>query len=142
MTNKPIFTGLVFDEAGNPLETAEVGGEPFYVVNDAGFHIHIPADQVDHEIFTRLMQPVEGNEDIIAEQTAKMMGQDDIFSRAIIENQLKDLNKQFTALQQTGIPDEGRAYMGMMGFKVVINIHGEIVEFTQPASASPENGEE
>jgi hypothetical protein len=37
---------------------------------------------------------------------------------------------------QAGIPEEGRAYLGMLGFKVVINHHGEIVKVEQP-SASP-----
>jgi hypothetical protein len=68
-----------------------------------------------------------------------MIGQDDIFSRAIIMNQLKNLDKQFENLMSTGIPEEGRAYLGMMGFRVVINIHGEVVRFDQPAAASGED---
>lgn len=141
MANQPLFVGLVFDEEGNPVETAFVGGEPCYVVIDAGFRRHIPAEPVDREIFSRMTQGIEGNEDILAEQTAKMLGQDDIFSRAMIEKQLKQIDQQFDALLKTGIPEEGRAYMGMMGFKVVINIHGEVVEFVQPASASPDDEE-
>jgi hypothetical protein len=37
---------------------------------------------------------------------------------------------------QTGIPEDMRAYLGMMGFKVIINYHGEVVRMEQPGSAS------
>jgi hypothetical protein len=40
----------------------------------------------------------------------------------------------------TGIPEEGRAYMGMMGFRVRINVHGEVVDVDQPGMIDP--GEE
>jgi hypothetical protein len=79
-----------------------------------------------------MKEQIKGNEDIIGEQTAKMLGQDDLFSRAIIQNQIKQIDQQFEQLMQTGIPDEGRAYMGMMGFKIVINLHGEVIRLDQP----------
>jgi hypothetical protein len=61
-----------------------------------------------------------------------MLGQDDIFSRAMLESQLKNIENQFNAVLKTGIPEDARAYLGMMGFKIRINIHGEILEITQP----------
>ena len=82
---------------------------------------------------------IEGHEDELADQTAKMLGQDDIFSRALIENQLKNLDQQFEAVLKAGIPEEGRAYMGMMGFRVKINMHGEVLEVKQPGTTSPED---
>jgi phosphomannomutase len=39
----------------------------------------------------------------------------------MLENQLKNLDKQFDALLDAGIPEESRAFMGMAGFKVVID---------------------
>jgi hypothetical protein len=67
------------------------------------------------------------------------MGQDDLFTRAIILNQLKNMGKQFENLLQTGIPEEGRAYLGMMGFRVVINLHGEVIEVRQPSASSEDD---
>jgi hypothetical protein len=81
-----------------------------------------------------MRKQISGNEDMLSEQTAKMLGQDDIFSKAMIENQLKNIDQQFENLMQTGIPEDGRAYMGMLGFKVVINVHGEVVRLDQPAA--------
>ena len=142
MTKQPLFAGLVIDEEGNVVETAMVGDEPFYVVNDAGFRRHIPADQVDRAVLLQMQDLMKGNEGLISEQTAKMLGQDDIFSKAMIEQQLKNIDKQFDALMQTGIPEEGRAYLGMLGFKIVINIHGEVVRVEQPGTISDEGEEE
>jgi hypothetical protein len=59
----------------------------------------------------------------------------------MILNQLKNLDKQFEVIMKTGIPEEGRAYLGMMGFRVVINIHGEVVRIDQPAAAPGEDGD-
>ena len=127
------------DEFDQPVETAYVGDEPCYVVNDAGFRRHIPSEQVDRQVLRTMTNMIEGHEDLLAEQTAKMLGQDDIFSRALIENQLKNIDQQIENVMQTGIPAEGRAYMGMMGFKVRINVHGEVLGVDQPGAAAPED---
>lgn len=138
MARQPVFSGLIVDEFDQAVETAYVGDEPCYVVNDQGFRRHIPSEQVDRQIFDAMMSQVRGNEDQITAQTAKMLGQDDIFSRAMIANQLKNIDQQFDALLQTGIPEEGRAYLGMLGFRVVINLHGEVVRVDQPSAPANE----
>ena len=141
MPRQSLFAGLIVDELDHPVEVVFVGGEPMYVVNDAGFRRHIPTDQVDRQVLDMMREQITGNEENLTEQTAKMLGQEDIFSRAMILNQLKHLDQQFDALINSGIPEEGRAYLGMMGFKIVINIHGEVVRFDQPAVSSSEGDE-
>jgi hypothetical protein len=138
MPRKPVFEGLVFDEQDNPVEVAYVGDDPCYVVDDAGFRRHIPSEQVDRQILEAMRKMIEGHEDILSEQTAKMLGQDDIFSRAMIENQLKQIETHLEALMQTGIPEEGRAYMGMMGFRIKIDVHGEVIDINQPGMVGPD----
>jgi hypothetical protein len=140
MTSQPLFTGLISDENDAPVGIAYIGSEPCYVVNDSGFKRHIPSIDVDRQVLKLMMGQVHGNESVIAEQTAKMLGQDDIFTRAMIQNQLAHIDEQIETLLQTGIPEGGLAYMGMMGFKVIINIHGEVIRVDQPA-ASGEEGE-
>ncbi len=142
MSRQALFAGLVVDENDRVADTAVVGGEAFYVVNDAGFRRHIPAEQVDRPVLEQMQEMMKGSEGLISEQTAKMLGQDDIFSRAMIEQQLKNMDKQFDALMQQGIPEEGRAYLGMLGFRIVINYHGEIIRIDQPSAPSDEGGEE
>ena len=142
MSRKPLFLGLVVDEHDRVAESAVVGEEPFYVVDDAGFRRHIPAMDVDRQVLKRMQEMMKGSEDLISEQTAKMLGQEDIFSKALIEQQLKNMDQQFDALIQQGIPEEGRAYLGMLGFKIVINLHGEIVRLDQPSAPADDDGGE
>jgi hypothetical protein len=141
MSRQPLFAGLIVDELEQPAGTAFVGNEPCYVVNDHGFLRHIPSEQVDRKVLEMLRQQISGNEGMLSEQAAKMLGTDDIFSKAMLENQLKNMDKQFDAILDTGIPEESRAFMGMAGFKIVINVHGEVLRMDQPASTG-EGGDE
>ncbi len=138
MPKQALFAGLVVDEFDRPVETAYVGDEPCYVVNDAGFRRHIPSEQVDRQVLKMMSEQIEGHEDLLAEQAGKMLGQDDIFTRAALEQQFKNIDQQLEQVLQTGIPEDGRAYMGMLGFKIVINVHGEVIDLNQPGIASDE----
>jgi hypothetical protein len=140
MPRQPLFAGLVIDELGNVAESALIGEEPCYVVDDVGFRRHIPAEQVDRQVLSQIAESMKGSEEYLSEQTAKMLGQEDIFSKAMIEQQLKNIDKQFNQLMQAGIPEDMRAYLGMTGFRIIINMHGEVVRLEQPGSAS--NGED
>jgi len=135
---KQLFAGLVFDESGRPAESAYVGEDPCYVVDDAGFRRHIPSEQVDRQVLANMQELIKGSEDLVSEQAAKMIGQEDPFSVAAITHQLKNMDKQFDQMLQVGFPEETRAYLGMMGFKVVINYHGDVVSVEQPGVASDE----
>lgn len=132
MPKKAVFEGLVYDEYDNPVQTGMIGSEPCYIVDDDGFMRHIPAEDVDLQVWQLMQQQIEGNEDLLSEQAAEMLGQDDIFTMAAIQNQLKNLDGQFNQLAQAGIPEESRMYMGMIGFRIIISIHGEVLEVIQP----------
>jgi hypothetical protein len=60
----------------------------------------------------------------------------------MIKNQLEQIDKQFDALLEVGIPEEGRAYLGMMGFRIRIDVHGEVIAIDQPGMIAPEDGDE
>lgn len=141
MARQPLFAGLVIDEFGNLAESALIGDEPCYVVDDAGFRRHIPAEQVDRQVLGQITESMKGSEEYLSEQTAKMLGQEDIFSKAMIEQQLKNIDKQLDQLMQVGIPEDMRAYLGMTGFRIIINVHGEVVRVEQPGIASDEGDE-
>ena len=138
MPRQPLFGGLVIDEYDHPVETAYVGDEPCYVVNDSGFRRHIPSEQVDRQVLESMRDMIQGNEDLLAEQAAKMIGQDDPFSKAMLETQLKQIDQQFDLVMQSGIPESGRAFMGMMGFQIKINIHGDVIDINQPGMIDPD----
>jgi hypothetical protein len=138
MANKAVFEGLVFDENDNVLNITYVGEEPCYVINDADFLRHIPAQQVDTQVLDVMREQITENKDLISEQTAKMIGQDDIFTHAIINHQLENIDDQLNHLMDQGMPESGRSYLGMLGFKIVVNYHGEVIRVDQPTSQMDE----
>ena len=144
MPRQPLFAGLVVDEFDRPVATALVGDEPCYVVDDAGFRRHIPSGQVDRQVLGQMQELIKGSEDLVGAQAAKMLGQDDLFSVAAIATQLKNMDKQFDNMLEVGLPEDARAYLGMLGFKIVINVHGEVLRVDQPGVASndDEGGDE
>ena len=138
MNGEPLFAGLVFDETDQLVEITKIGDEPCYVVDDAGFRRHVPSEDVDRQVLNMLGDQIEGHEEILTEQAAKMTGQDDIFSRAIFLEQFKNIDRQFEQLLKQGFPEEARTYMGMTGFKIIINHHGEVVDVEQPGMIADE----
>jgi hypothetical protein len=34
---------------------------------------------------------------------------------------------------EQGIPEQARNMMGLLGFRIIINYHGEVIKFDQPA---------
>ena len=138
MANHALFTGLISDENDAPVETELVGNETFYVVNDNGFRRYISSETVDRQILNAFTSEIEGREDFLSEQVANMMGKDDIFSVAIMKNQLQNIDQQIDSVFETGIPEEVRAYLGMMGFSIKINFHGDILEVNAPSRTESE----
>ena len=130
--NKAIFEGLVYDPSGNLLNVDYVGSEAVYILDDDGFLRHIPAADVDRQVWDALTAQIAGHEDIISEQAAKMLGQEGIFSIAVIRSQLENTDKQFEAIQLTGLPEDTRTYLGMVGFRVTVDLHGEVIDIHQP----------
>ncbi|MEA1976370.1 MAG: hypothetical protein U9N80_00550 [Chloroflexota bacterium] len=141
MAQHSLFAGLVVDEDDRGVDIVLVGGESFYVVDDDGFLRHIESENVDRQVLDQLQEMVKGHEDIISEGTMKMIGQEDIFTKAAIETSLQNMDAQFDALLQSGLPEDMRAYLGMMGFRVVINVHGDVLRIEQPG-AGIDPGEE
>jgi len=136
MANKALFQDLIYDEAGNRVETAVVGHDVFYVVDDAGFKRHIDADQVDRQVLSVFLQQLEENKEMAVEQALRMMGKDDLFTKAAIDAQLNNIDMDQIIAQ--GIPAQARDMMGMMGFRITINFHGEVIDIAQPTAPDEE----
>ena len=138
---KAVFEGLVYDPKGEPIKVAYVGSEPCYVLNDDGFLRYIPAGDVDWQVWEALTSQITGHEDILSKQAAKMLGQEDIFTVAMLRSQLENKDEQFKAIQEKGLPEEARQYLGMMGFRITIDIHGKVIEINQPQVYGNEGNE-
>jgi len=133
-----MFAGLIVDENDRSVEAVYVGEDPMYVVDDAGFRRHIEAEKIDRAVLQVMADMIEGHEDELSKQAATMLGQDDLFSQAILENQLLNIDQQIDQMLTQGIPEDARAYLGMMGFKIRIDLHGELLEVVQPGMIDPE----
>lgn len=139
MARHALFGGLVVDQFEQPVTTANVGEEAFYVVNDGGFLRHISSEEVDRQVLQQMGNMIEGYEETISEQAAKMLGQDDIFTRAMIEKQLENIDEQLDKVLESGLPESSRAFLGMSGFRIQINLHGEVLDIQQPGMIDPES---
>jgi hypothetical protein len=135
MIARALFQGLVVDEYDQPVDVKQVGDQHFYVIDDDGFLRHVESETVDRQVLHELFAMIAGQEELVSEGAMKMLGQEDIFTKAAIEASLKDSEAQIDGLLQTGLPEDMRAWLGMMGFRVVLDIHGELVEIAQPASS-------
>jgi hypothetical protein len=136
-----LFEGLVIDESGGFVDTAYVGDGAFYVVDDDGFRRHVESEHVDRQVLRALMEAIEGHEELISEGTMRMLGQEDIFTKAAIDTSLRSLDTQIEQLLAHGLPSDFRDLLGMTGFRIVIDIHGDVLEIEQPGLAY-EQGEE
>lgn len=134
MARQALFAGLVIEDDGQPVEVTMVGDEAFYIVDDDGFQRHIQSEYVDRQVLDHLLEMIQGHEEIIAEGTMKMLGQDDIFTKAMIETSLQNVDDQFQQLLEAGLPEDSRAWLGMLGFRVVIDYHGDVVRVEQPSA--------
>lgn len=134
MASTAMFGGLVVDESGQAAEVALVGARACYVVDDDGFRRHIDAEAVDRQVLGFMRGQVEGQRDLAVSTMLDMMGQDDIFTKAAIESSIDNMEDAVG----NPIPEDARQWLGMLGFQIVINDQGEVVNINLPAGGIDE----
>ncbi len=132
MARNALFSELVYDEREMPVEVSYVGTDAFYIVDDNGFLRHIDAETVDRQVLAVFIQQLQENKDLAVEQALKMIGKDDLFTKAAIDSSMRNIDMDQIIAQ--GIPEQARTMMGMLGFRIVINHHGEVVRMDQPVA--------
>ena len=133
-----LFANLIYDENGQPVEVTFIGQEPYYVIMDGDFKRHVAAGEIDRQVIEWIQEQAATNKELVSEQMMKLLGKDDLFTKAMIESSITHMDEQ---VMQQGLPDDARMMLGMMGFKIVVNIHGEVVKLDMPTQEFPE-GEE
>lgn len=131
MGTQALFERLVYDERENLVEVRFVGDEAFYVVDDDGFLRHIESQYVDRQVLEFFLQQLEDNKDVAIDQAMNMMGKDDIFTKVALDAQMRNIDAD--QIIEQGIPEEARNAMGMVGFRVIVNVHGDVLHIDQPA---------
>lgn len=132
------FAGLVETEDGAKVETAIVGDEHFYVIDDQGFRRHVEAAVIDRVILGQFLEQMQEHRDEASQAMLKLMGSEDLFAKAAVDSTLKNINVD-QMLGQT-LPPEVRQWLGMLGFRIVIDYHGEVIRVDMPAA--PDMGDE
>ncbi len=140
MSQHALFEGLVSDPHGRLVAVALVGGEAQYVVEDDGFRFHHDAEAIDRQVLAQMGQLADENREALTLGVLQMIGQDDLFTKAAVDAQLNNMQAGFDQLIRQGLPENARTYLGMMGFRVVLNFHGEIERIDQPAA--PDHGDD
>lgn len=132
MANRALFNGLVFDENGNPVSTGYVGTESQYIVDDDGFMRHIDSEKVDRQILKIFIEQLQNNKGLAVDQAMSFMGKDDLFTKAALDSSIEQVDMDM--ILQQGIPPQAQQMMGMMGFKVIIDLHGNVVGMDAPTA--------
>ena len=131
---KALFETLVYTEDGLPVAVAYLGGEAHYVIPDDDFKRHVEAKIVDRQVMDWLQQQILSNKEMVTEGVMSMLGKDDLFTKAMIDASIKNVD----AMMEQGIPDDARMWLGMMGFKIIVNVHGEVVKVDAPTQSTDE----
>jgi hypothetical protein len=129
MAREAMFAGLVVDESGQAAEVKHVGENACYVVWDDDFRRHIDAEGVDRQVLRFMREQVDDHRDLAVDQMLNMLGKDDIFTKVAVESSINNIEKNVGQ----PIPEEARQWMGMLGFRVVIDFHGNVVDIQMPA---------
>jgi hypothetical protein len=128
-----LFAGLVFGEDDEPVEVAYVGNEPHYVILDADFRRHVASEYVDRQVLEWLQEQFMANRELITEGVLAMLGKDDLFTKAMIDASMQNMDQ----LIEHGLPDDSRTWLGMFGFRIVVDIHGDIIRTDLPTQEAP-----
>ena len=124
-----MFEGLVFDERRKAAQVNHVGERACYVVDEDGFLRHIDAALVDQQVLEFLKGQVDQHRELAVSGMLDLMGKDDIFTKAAVESSIDNIDQ---AVGQA-IPEQSRQWLGMMGFRVIIDDQGQVVDIEMPA---------
>ena len=134
-----LFQGLIVNEADEPAGVAHIGEEAHYVINDVGFKRHVAAEAIDRAVLRDLRAQITQHQELVSDSALKMLGQDDLFTKAMIDSSLKNIDAHMDQLLRQGLPSGARQWLGMLGFRIMVNHHGEVLKLDQPGIAIPDD---
>lgn len=126
------FESLIETEDGAPVTVTYVGGTAFYVIDDQGFRRHVEARDVDRVVLGQFLAQLQQHPDEAARAMLQMMGKDDLFTKAMVDSTLRNINLEQILDQQ--MPPEARQWLGMLGLRVVVSLRGEVVRVDMPTA--------
>lgn len=134
---RALFQGLVYNEQGVPAELRFVGDEPHYVVMDDGFERHVQARVVDDAVLAELQRQVDEQQEELVEAMLHALGRDDVLTKTALESSLANLGDNL----RESVPAQWLPWLQMLGFRIVVDVHGRLVTLTYEAGIEPPDGE-
>jgi hypothetical protein len=69
--------------------------------------------------------------ELATEAMLQMLGKDDLFTKAMIDASIKNMDQ----VLEHDLPEGARAWLGMLGFRVIVDTHGNVVRLDMPEQA-------
>ncbi len=129
-----LFGGLVFNEENAPADVVYVGDEPHYVILDQGFRRHVASEYIDRQVLRWLQEQILANQQLVTEGMLSMLGKNDLFTKAMIDASIHNIDR----LIDQGLPDDARTWLGMFGFRITVDIHGDLLHIELPTQEGPD----
>ncbi len=119
-------------EDGRAIEVTYVGATAYYVIDDQGFRRHVEARPVDRIVLAEFLAQLHAHEDEASRLMLAQLGQEDLFTKAMVDSTLRNINVE-QVLDQ-GLPPQARQWLGMMGFRIVLDVHGDVLRIDTPTA--------
>jgi hypothetical protein len=129
-----LFAGLVFNEQNTPADVVNVGDEPHYVILDQDFRRHVASEHIDRQVLRWLQDQILANQQLVTQGMLSMLGKDDLFTKAMIDASIHNIDN----LIDQGLPDDARTWLGMFGFRITVDIHGDLLHVELPTQEGPD----
>ena len=123
-----LFAGLVFNEKGEPADVRYVGGVAHYAIPDNGFLRHVQAAAVDSAVLAMIQEQITSMQDEVVRGMLAMIGKNDIFAKAAIDASIRNLECNV----RRSDPNQWLPWLRLLGFRIVVNVHGEVVQLMYP----------
>jgi len=133
-----LFSGLIYNEQGQAAEVAYVGGVAHYAIPDDGFLRHVEAYRVDDVVIARLKEQITSMQDEVVRGMLQMLGKEDIFTKAALDASIRNMDQNI----RRSDPNQWLPWLRLFGFRVVVDVHGNVVEIIYPTQPAGDQGDE
>ena len=124
----------MYNERGERAEVVYVGGAAHYAVPDQGFLRHVEAHLVDDVVIDEMKEQITSVKDEVIVGILEMLRKDDLFTKAAVEASIRNLDQ---TIRQTD-PGQWGPMLQLLGFRVVVDVHGRVVEVAYPQATDTE----
>ena len=94
---------------------------------------------MDRQVLSFFIGQLQDNQELAVEQALKFLGRDDLFTKAAIDASMRNIDMD--QIMEHGIPEQARNMMGMLGFRIIIDHHGDVIRLDQPAAPDDYDGD-